>query len=130
MSMSEERIKILKMVQQGKITVEEGESLLEALVKSEVPEGEPQIQKERSEGKTLRIRVTEVDTGTQTINLRLPLTLARIVRSFIPEMEWHKLEQKGVNINAILKSIDEGEIGKIIEVDDAHDNQKVEVWIE
>ena len=129
---NEERIKILKMVQEGKISAEEGAELLEAFEETETRTGEGNTHREKqtSAARSIRIQVTEMDTGNMEVNLALPLKLARLVGSFVPQSERSKIHAKGINIDELLQSIDEGTRGKILEVEDIHDNHRVVIFVE
>ncbi len=59
MATTEERMKILKMIEEGKVSAEEGAKLLAALASANRPLGGLSA----SGAKWLRVRVTEVNTG-------------------------------------------------------------------
>ena len=73
MASSEERMKILKMIEDGKLSAEEGTKLLAALSEKRVPEhalpGMP------GGPRWLRIRVTDVRTGRSKASVQIPLAL-------------------------------------------------------
>jgi hypothetical protein len=123
MATSEERMKILKMIQERRISPEEGARLLAALAKAE---------RKRSvvspgEGRWLRVRVTDVDTGKTAVNVNLPVSLVnvglRMGARFVPEME-------GVSMSELEESIRQGVTGKIIDIVDEQEGQRVEVYVE
>ncbi|HJX38132.1 MAG TPA: hypothetical protein VJ714_06015, partial [Anaerolineae bacterium] len=69
MATDEERLQILKMIEGGQITAEEGAKLLAALEepsRREKPSGSP---------RWFRVRVTDINTGKQKVNVNLPLTV-------------------------------------------------------
>jgi hypothetical protein len=72
MPASEERLRVLRMIQNGQITASEGARLLEALREQE----RDQVEKERqatSREQRMRlfhIRVTDLKTGRQKIDMR------------------------------------------------------------
>ncbi|MGQ9630649.1 MAG: SHOCT-like domain-containing protein [bacterium] len=113
----EERFKILKMVEEGKVSAEEGLRLLDAL-----SEGEETIPPAiKGEAKTLRVRIQEGDKTK--VNITFPLSLAKFAAKFIPE------DVEG--LREILNAIESGEAtGKIVDVEDAEGNTKVEISIE
>ena len=131
MAASEEKARILKMLQEGKLTVEEASKLLDALEVSGGPGdavsggGEPEIR-----GRTIRISVTEMDTGSAKVNVNIPLKLAQIARSLIPESERNKILSKGIDLDTVFSTLDGGAVGKILDVEDIEDNHRVEIWIE
>ena len=132
---TEERIQILRMVQEGKISAEEAAQLLEELEgveKGTVPgSGEPQpavdMQGLGRKPRWLRVRVTDTDSGRPRVNVRLPLSMVNIGLKmgtrFAPEIE-------GMDTNSLLKIIESGEIGQIVDVMDEKDGEHVEVFLE
>jgi len=123
MATSEERMKILKMIEQRRISPEEGARLLAALAKAERKRtvGAP------GEGKWLRVRVTDIDSGKTAVNVNLPVSLVnvglRMGARFVPEME-------GVSMSELEESIRQGVTGKIIDIVDEEEGQRVEVYVE
>lgn len=77
--------------------------------------------------KFLRVRV--VEDGHPTVNVKVPIGVAKwgmkMAQAFSPEM-------KGANLDweSITAIIQEGEQGKIVEVEDEADHKTVEVWVE
>ena len=138
MAISEERLKILKLIQDGKITPEEGIALLDALEEStsEPPRGgrgstpptppTPPIPPETA-GRWLRVRVTDTDTGKSRANIRLPLSMVtagmKMGRKFVPEVE-------GLELDTLSEAIRNGTVGQIVDVFDDEDGEHVEVFIE
>jgi hypothetical protein len=77
--------------------------------------------------KLLRVRV--VEDGHPTVNVKVPIGVARwgmkVAQAFSPEMKDANLDWE--SITAIIQ---EGEQGKIVEVEDEVDHKTVEVWVE
>jgi len=131
---SEERLKILNLVQQGKITPQEGIRLLEALDKSRQPQPSfptPQPPPPPIFGsggpRWLRVRVTDTASGKVRVNVRLPVTVlsagVKMGARFSPEI---KQEQMG----EILDAIRAGEVGQVVDVYNDEDGEHVEVLLE
>ena len=127
MASTEERMQILNMVAEGKITAEEGAKLLSALEpdrRSRMPPGGPGIP---SSPRWFRVRVTDLETGRSKVNVNLPMSLVdvgtRMGARFAPELE-------GVDFNDIIEQIKGGAQGKIIEVEDAEGGERVEIYVE
>lgn len=132
----EERLKILNLLQEGKITAAEAARLLEALETSAsvkpgtrpgVGSNPPYPPGPVSGGKWLRVRVTDTNSGKTRVNVRLPLNLVgsgiRMGMRFAPEIE-------GLDPNALMEWIQSGEMGQIVDVLDEEDGEHVEVFIE
>ncbi len=123
MATSEERMRILKMIQEGKITAEEGAKLLSALRESR-KESRPTAVARTNKG-WLRVRVTDMATGRTKVNVNLPLGLVdagmSIATQFAPN----------INFDQIANAIRSGEMeGKIVDVIDEEDGEHVEVFID
>lgn len=126
MTTSEERMKILKMIQEGKITADEGAKLLKALSASSK---KPQpVSKSTGGAQWLRVRVTDMAKGKAKVNVNLPLKLVdaglNIAAQFTDDVEFEELA--GVVNEAITAHM----TGKIVDVVDADDGQHIEVFIE
>ena len=133
---SEERLKVLKMVQEGKITVEQATSLLEALEEMPAAAGKtgaaPAIAGAPVPGsgqpaRWLRVRVTDTDSGRPRVNIRLPISVVsagiKMGMRFSPQVE-------GLDMEELTKWITSGEVGQIVDVVDEDDGEHVEVFIE
>jgi hypothetical protein len=128
MANSEERMKILKMIEEGKISADEGSKLLAAL--SDSRRGVPAPSRPSGGGgsaRWLRIRVTDVRTGRSKASVQIPLALVdagmKIGAHFAPEVE-------GVDMSNVMNSIRMGVTGKIIDVVDEEDGEHVEIYVE
>jgi hypothetical protein len=71
---SEERIKILKMVEEGKLTAEEAVQLLGTLGKSE----RKRTPATDVDSRWLRVRVTDLGTGKPKVNVNIPMRLVNV----------------------------------------------------
>ena len=140
MATTEERMKILQMIQEGKISAEDGAKLLAALGSSARPTAPPGFGpgRPRRPGvptppvpgapRWLRVRVTDMKTGKTKVNVNLPLRLVdaglNIAGHFVEDIDF---EDVSASIRAAL---DENMIGKIIDVVEGEDGEHVEIFIE
>jgi polyhydroxyalkanoate synthesis regulator phasin len=101
-----DRIRILEMVKEGKITPEEGARLLEAL-----------DRQPRATSKMLRVRIHS--PGGQKVELNIPLSAAHSVVSVLPPRARAKLESMGLNLDQLLRAVQEGAAaGRIVDIRD------------
>ena len=131
--MNEEKRKILQMVQEARISAEDGAKLLSALDRPSQGQRTQTVLKSREgerSGKSLHIRVTDTSTGQVDAKFSIPLGVARIARSFMPEAELHKLDLHGVDLTQILEAVESGEVGTLFQLDDERHHRNVEAWIE
>jgi SHOCT-like domain len=124
MATTEERMRILRMIQEGKITAEEGAKLLAALRESR-KEPRTIISSGRSTKGMLRVRVTDMFTGKAKVSVNLPLGLVdagmNIASQYAPD----------VNFAEIADAIRAGQMeGKIVDVVDEEDGEHIEVFID
>ena len=124
---SEERMKILKMISEEKITADEGAQLLAALTqRSDKPRVEPRRSKLASQ--MLRVRVTDMASGKTKVNVNVPMRLVdaglNIAAQYTPEVENAQM------MDAIKEALSENMTGKIVDVIDEEDGEHVEIFIE
>ncbi len=119
---SEERMKILDMVREGRISAEEGARLLQAL-QSGVKKGESGGREPR----WLRVRVTDLATSRTKVSVNIPMGLVTVGMKmgarFVPS-------NANFDYQGIMEAIKSGETGKIVDYEDAAEAERVEVWIE
>ena len=122
MSISDERLRILKMIEGGQVSAEEGSQLIEAL-------GEPARERTRSNAqpRTLRVRVTNLVTRRQIINVTIPVSLVgvglKLGARLAPRMA-------GANADEIMRAIDSGSLGRIFEMQDLDEGERIEIFVE
>ena len=131
MSLTEERIQILKMLEEGKITVEEAAKLLSALETGSKTEKEA-AHASGSSGRSarwLRIRVTNEAGGKEKVAVNLPIGLVnvgmKIGTKFVPELQ----DLDPADVNEAIEEIKRGASGKIVEVHDEN-GEHVEIFVE
>ncbi|HKY78998.1 MAG TPA: hypothetical protein VJ182_03300 [Anaerolineales bacterium] len=120
MASSEERLKILQMIQEEKISAADGAKLLEALNRGASRPGVARSDDSRY----LRVRVTDMASGKNKVSVNLPLTLVSagigIAAKYVP----------GVAEVDLMEAIRSGMTGKVIDVIDEEDGDHVEIFIE
>jgi hypothetical protein len=125
MANSEERMKILKLIEEGKISAEEGAKLLSAL--SDASRSVPIPPRPGGPARWLRIRVTDTRTGRSKASVQIPLALVdaglKIGAHFAPEVQ-------GVDMSNVMEALRMGVTGKIIDVTDEEDGEHVEIFVE
>ena len=123
---SEERMKILKMISDGKISAEEGSQLIAAL--SQRSEKSSPASQRALSGRMLRVRVTDMRTGKTQVNVNVPLRLVdaglNIASQYTPEMENAQM------MEAVKEALAENMSGKIVDVIDEEDGEHIEIFIE
>lgn len=126
MATTEERMKILNMIREGKISAEEGAKLLSALGDSEKA-SRASSTRTTGEPRWFRVRVTDLVSGKTKVSVNIPFGLMewglQIGAQFAPEVADLDLEQ----LKEMLQS---GVEGKVVDVIDEEDGEHVEIFIE
>jgi polyhydroxyalkanoate synthesis regulator phasin len=125
MATAEERMEILKMVQSGQISAEEGARLLEALKEQAQPRPGPTPADRTQQPRRLRVRVSDLETGRNKVNIDLPWNLINVGMHmgarFAPEE---------IDLEEVMQALQAGTEGKIVDVEDAEDKERVEIFVE
>ncbi|MGE5552988.1 MAG: SHOCT-like domain-containing protein [Betaproteobacteria bacterium] len=125
--MTEERRQILEMLANGKVTVDEAMKLLEAVETPQAgaaPAAEAPVVLGR--GKTLRVRV--VEGGKQKVNINVPFGLAKMCLGLATKYAAKDEKLKDLDLEEILRQVESGVTGRIVEVND--EDKLVEVYVE
>lgn len=127
MATTEERMQILNMVAEAKISAEEGAKLLAALEPDKKKKEAPRPPEAPGDRRWFRVRVTDLQSGKNKVSVNLPIGLVdvgmRMGARFAPELE-------GMDLTEIIEQMKTGAQGKIVEVEDSEDGERVEIYIE
>ncbi|ABR50037.1 conserved hypothetical protein [Alkaliphilus metalliredigens QYMF] len=141
--MQNEKLKILEMIQEGKVSSAEGLELLNALQEVDKKEKNwtldrlPNANKQRF----LRVRVSGEESGVPKVEANIPLSLLKVVSKFvnmgmgmIPKEARIEMEKEGIDISKIdfdelVELIDQGlSDGKLLDVD-VNDNEQGRILV-
>ena len=128
MPSQEERMVVLRMIEEGKITPEEGARLLAAIgERGESNAAPPPLPAARAfdtapNGRYLHVRVTNMQTGKQKVTVNVPLSIVDMGLRFIPQND--KFDPQ-----TIRDAIRTGLTGPIVDVIDEEKGDRVEVTI-
>ena len=116
------------MIQDGKITADEGARLIQALDLQKSPaRATPPPGEAKAQARWFRVMVTDTNTGKTRVNVRLPVSVLhagmKMGARFSPEIQ-------GLDRDMLVQFINSGEVGKVVDVVDAEDGEHVEVFIE
>ena len=125
MATVEERMQILKMIEEGKINAKDGADLLRALDQEEESPSEP--LKGASTARWFRVRITDTATGKNKVNVNIPIGLVNVGMKmgakFTPEID-------GVDFDSLWKAVNSGKQGKVIDLFDDDEGERVEIFVE
>ena len=136
MSEMQERLMILKMIEDGKVTADDGARLLASIgekEKQESPVGSPvkeieTIVKPRADGKKwFRVRVSDIASGRTKTTVNLPMGLVdwglKVGAQYAPELN-------DLNISELQDMLTEETEGLLVDVYDEEDGERVEIYVE
>jgi DUF4097 and DUF4098 domain-containing protein YvlB len=126
-NITEERMQILKMIEQGKITATEGLELMNAL-EQDTEEVSLTTSKKT---KWIKIRVTTME-GRSKAKVNIPLSLVdiglKLGAAYSPQLKESGL--KNIDFKEIMEAVKNGAEGKILDVEDEENQEKVEIYVE
>lgn len=139
MATTDERVKILQMLQEGRLSPENAAQLLQAVDTEPARPAQVPFMSQPSRDpveaevlstrrpRWLRVRVSDATTGRPRVNVRLPLSLVKIGLKvgarYSPEIE-------GLDMEALIQAVEAGENGLYVDVIDDDDGEHVEVFLE
>ncbi len=119
---SDERLTILRLLQEGKITPQDASRLLEAL---DTPAATPVVAPKKAHW--LHIRVTETATQKVRVNVTLP---AAMVRAGLKLGSRFGSELEGLDPEALALLLAQGEAGVLLDVVDEDSGEHVEIFLD
>lgn len=129
MAYQQEKLQILKMVEEGKINHTEALELMEALGKEEI-EIKPKSDV-KSTTRMLRIKVREGEDKTK-VNVNIPLSLVNVGLKIAKHVNVGENQEmlNQIDMDEIIRLIDEGAQGKLVEIEEPETNTYVEVYVD
>ena len=136
----DERLTILKMVEENKISAEQGVQLLSALgqpkpveeapapLMTSAPAAEEALASSPAgKGRWFRVLVTDTNTGKNKVSVRLPM---RMVQWGLKVGARYTDELEGLDFNGLAQALEEDGGGQLVDVVDEEDGEHVQVFIE
>lgn len=123
--MSDDRLRILEMIQSKTITAAEGADLLKALDEADK---KLTVKNKKQAFKMFKVKVLSNDGDK--VNVQIPLEFARVaLQSGKGIMKMNKIDDLDLDLDAILNLIEQGIEGKLVDIESAN-GDTVEVVIE
>ncbi|HVB21057.1 MAG TPA: hypothetical protein VNG51_03815 [Ktedonobacteraceae bacterium] len=122
----EERNRILHLVESGQVSATEAAQLLDTLEDESDRYG---LSLERVRNRTVRVRVTSLPNNRQKLNFNvtLPVSLLKISLSIGSRLA-PQLSTSGVD--DVLRAIERGATGRLLDIQDLEEGQRVEIFAE
>lgn len=127
MATADERMQILRMIENRQISAEEGARLLGALEDKSIPELPPPPSPQ-TRGRWLRVRVTDLKSGKRKVNVNIPLSLVDIGLKM--GAKFSPVGMEGLDMTQIIAAVKAGGTGKIVDVEDNEDGEHVEIYVD
>jgi len=119
MTTEPDRARVLKMIEAGQISAADGIRLLDTT-------GRPAHPSDLS-NRWLHVRVTDLVTQRPKVNVNLPMAWfalgLRIGARYKPELAQ-------LDVNEIMEAIRSGAEGRIVEVEDEEDGERIEIFVD
>ncbi len=119
--MEDDKLRILRLLEEKKITAEEAERLLSAVASSESPAGRNRF---------IKLKVVDKESGKTRVNITVPMALVRWGMKMAPREAKAKIEEHEIDFKLVSDALEKGLTGKIVDVDDEDKGEHVEVWLE
>ena len=127
MPLSNERLRILQWVEDGKVSPEEGIRLIQALEEGDAQTRLPPHGPSREPSRWLRVQITHTTSGKVRLNVRLPVTVLntgmKISARFSDEIGQ-------IEMGKIFDAIEGGVTGQVIDVFAEQGEKRVQVFLE
>jgi hypothetical protein len=130
--MNAERMRVLEMLEQGKITAAEAAELLRALGEEDGQEREvPRSGRTGDQPRWFRIRVTDTNTGRSRANVSIPYGMVNFGMRFAPGAAF-SFRKKGMprQVDDLLEALRTGKRGTIFDVTDNSEGDRIEIIVE
>jgi hypothetical protein len=122
--MDTDRMRVLEMLEQGKITAQEAAKLLDALAAGD--RASP-----KAAGRIMRVRVTDVVNGRVEANVSLPLGLFRTIAGMGTEIRRGLSPYLGdMDTSGLFEAIEAGQTGRLLDVSIPDAGRHIEVFVE
>lgn len=128
--MNAERLRVLEMLEQGKVTAAEAAELLHALGGEERQKRDVSAGHEDSKPKWFRVRVTDTATGRARANIAIPYGMVRFGIGFAPGH--FSFRKKGMprQVDDVIDALRTGRRGTLFDVTDNGDGERIEIIVE
>jgi hypothetical protein len=122
-TLTDERNRILNMIETGQITAAQAAQLLDALV----PEQE--LSTERARNRTVRIWMTDIATNskkmhvTATMPINLISMILHLLTRMVPQLNDGTLQN-------LIRAIERGNTGRLLDLQDLEEGKRLEIFVE
>jgi hypothetical protein len=122
-TLTDERNRILNMIETGQITAAQAAQLLDALV----PEQQQPVERVRN--RTVRIWMTDIATNskkmhvTATMPINLISMILHLLTRMVPQLNDGTLQN-------LIRAIERGNTGRLLDLQDLEEGKRLEIFVE
>ena len=122
-TLTDERNRILNMIETGQITAAQAAQLLDALV------SEQQQPVERVRNRTVRVWMTDIATNskkmhmTATMPINLISMILHLLTRMVPQLNDGTLQN-------LIRAIERGNTGRLLDLQDLEEGKRLEIFVE
>ena len=124
---TDERDRILNLVELGQITAVEAAQLLDALVVGHEPEH--RSSGERTQNRIVRVWMSDLATTRKRINVTatMPLSLIKVTLGLLA----HVAPQLNDNtMQDVIRALETGPTGRLLDMQDMEEGKRIEIFVE
>ncbi|MCS6840632.1 MAG: hypothetical protein NZ699_16970 [Roseiflexus sp.] len=121
MTTTDDRLRILRMIEQGQISAEEGARLLEAITDHRAR------TRVEARARSLRVVVTDLHSRRQKINVTIPASLVSVGLKLGARLF---PRDASVTNDDVLRAIERDTPGRIFELQDLEEGERIEIFVE
>jgi polyhydroxyalkanoate synthesis regulator phasin len=123
MTLTDERNRILNMVESGQITAGQAAQLLDTLL--------PEYEKSggQMENRTVRIWLTDMSTNSRKMNMTatIPVYLVSMSLRLLARLV---LQLNDSTIQSVIRALERGTTGRLLDLQDLEDGKRLEIFVE
>ena len=123
MSTSDERLRILKLIESGQISADEGERLIATLDAEATRNRVPLANRPR----TLRVQVTDLATRRHKVNVTIPVSLMGVGLKLGARLFPRTTEAIADDLR---RAVEAGTSGRMFDMQDLAENERIEIFLE
>jgi hypothetical protein len=128
--MNPERMRVLELLEQGKISAAEAAELLRALGDEDEPGGRRGEERRGDQPRWFRVRVTDTATGRPRANVSIPWGVVNFGMRFAPGNLPFRRKGTPRQVDELFEALRTGRRGTIYDVTDGKDGERIEIIVE
>jgi SHOCT-like domain len=123
---TDERNRILNMIESGQITAAQAAQLLDTLVP------EPEQPERQMQNRTVRIWMTDMTTNRRNMNVTatMPVYLISMSLRLLARLVSQVSQLNDGTIQNVIRAIEKGTTGRLLDLQDLEEGKRLEIYVE